>query len=89
MRPAPPLPKGAINAAGDGKPAPFCAAESRSVYVGKPYVPVRAAQPNAIAIAKPKGMQYHAIPSKIHALTLVSGREAMTKTKPPLSLNVR
>ena len=59
---APPWPRSVIAVAGDDRPAPFSATESGCGYVGKRGLLVRAAQPNPIAVAKPNGMPYHAIP---------------------------
>ena len=79
IRPAPPLPRSAIAVAGEDSPAPFWAAESGSGYVGKEGELVRAAQPRPIAVAKPKGMPYQAMPPRRYAFTLDSGREAMAR----------
>ena len=62
---------------GDESPAPFCASLSGFGYVGKDLLLVRAAQPSPMAVAKPNGMPYHAMPPKRYAFMAVSGREAM------------
>ena len=63
--------------AGLDRPAPFWASERGCGYVGNDGEFVKAAQPRPIAVAKPKGIPYQAMPPNRYALTEVSGWEAM------------
>ena len=79
ISPAPPFPSNAMAVAGELNSAPFCAAESGLGYVGKEGADVRAAHPRPMAVAKPNGIPYNAIPPKMYALTEVLGRKAMAR----------
>lgn len=76
---APPLPARAMAVAGDDSPAPFCAVDNGSGYVGNRGLPVKAAHPRPIALANPNGMPYQAIPPNMYALTDVSGLDEMAR----------